>query len=367
MIVRAGISLFRLVRAVGFPLPQKFRFPLCLGHPSSPDKERIAQAIHKFDDLRIERFFSGQANTDPFGPATNRPSLMQRRCHFSSPWQNELFQRCQFFLTSIDHALKSSGILRLDRRHVLEDLSRSGRQYAAEIEQLVLHPAKILFQLFGRCATNLRVHRPYQPDRGIQFIHRAVRLDAQTVFGDLLSAGQPSTTRVTGSRVHLCNSHRSPSLRFRDRCGTEPAFDHMLKTNRAETIMERLFDPIHLLLGNHHLPAPALVSAALEHLPAVLAGLVNRPSQNSTPGCALMPFRNGCFTCFISVTRSASSINISLAPRPVMTTCCLGGRARSTGKTSATLTYSYCKAILNSSRMTIAYEESLKNSQVFSH
>src|SRR6476660_54022 len=367
MIVRAGISLFRLVRAVGFPFPQKFRFPLRLGHPSSPDKERIAQAIQKFDDLRIERFFFGQANADPFAPATDRPRLVQRRRHFADTWQNELFERCQFFLTSIAHALKPGGVLRLDRRHILEDLSRRSRQDTAEIEQLVLDPAKILLQLLGRRATSLRVHRPHQADGGIQFIHRPVRLDAETVFGDLLSSGQPSTTRVTGSRVHLGNSHRSPLLRFRDRCRTEPAFDHLLKTERTQAIVERLFDPIHLLLGNHHLPAPALVSAALEHLPAVLAGLVNRPSQNSTPGCALMPFRNGCFTCFISVTRSASSINISLAPRPVMTTCCLGGRARSTGKTSATLTYSYCKAILNSSRMTIAYEESLKNSQVFSH
>src|SRR6478672_1548380 len=108
MIVRAVISLFRLVRAVGFSLPQKFRFPLCLGHPSSPDKERIAQTIQEFDDLRIERFFSGQANADPLGPTTDRPGLMKRRRHFSSPWQNELFQRCQVLLASIDHALKSS-------------------------------------------------------------------------------------------------------------------------------------------------------------------------------------------------------------------------------------------------------------------
>ena len=84
MIVRAGIFLFRLVRAVGFTFPQKFRFPLCLGHPSSPDKERIAQAIHKFDDLPIERFFPGQTNADPFGPTADGPRLVQRRRHFAA-------------------------------------------------------------------------------------------------------------------------------------------------------------------------------------------------------------------------------------------------------------------------------------------
>src|SRR5690349_19522500 len=101
MIVRAGITLLRLVRAVGFPFPQKFRFPLCLGHPSSPDKERVAQAIQKFDDLHIERFFPGHANTDPLGSATDRSGLMQRRRYFSSPWQDELLERCQVLLASI--------------------------------------------------------------------------------------------------------------------------------------------------------------------------------------------------------------------------------------------------------------------------
>jgi hypothetical protein len=49
-------------------------------------------------------------------------------------------------------------------------------------------------------------------------------------------------------------------------------------------------NPVHLLFGNSQPTAPALVSATLEHLPAVLTRLVNWTSQNSTPGCALMPF-----------------------------------------------------------------------------
>src|SRR6185369_9653677 len=47
--------------------------------------------------------------------------------------------------------------------------------------------------------------------------------------------------------------------------------------------------------------------------------------QNSTPACALMPERNGCFTSVISVTRSAISISSSLALRPVSTTCVISG------------------------------------------
>ena len=47
--------------------------------------------------------------------------------------------------------------------------------------------------------------------------------------------------------------------------------------------------------------------------------------QNSTPACALMPARNGCFTSVISVTRSAASISFSDALRPVSTTWVSGG------------------------------------------
>src|SRR6478735_5699418 len=113
MIVRAGISLFRLIRAVGFSFPQKFRFPLCLGHPSSPDKERIAQTIQEFDDLRIKRFFSGQANADPLGPTTDRPGLMKRRRYSPATRQDEFLERRQFLLASIHHPLESHSVLRL--------------------------------------------------------------------------------------------------------------------------------------------------------------------------------------------------------------------------------------------------------------
>ncbi len=47
-----------------------------------------------------------------------------------------------------------------------------------------------------------------------------------------------------------------------------------------------------------------------------------KPDQNSTPICALMPCsRNGCLTIVISVTRSAASIKVSGALRPVRTMC----------------------------------------------
>jgi len=106
----------------------------------------------------------------------------------------------------------------------------------------------------------------------------------------------------------------------------------------TETIFIARGDPVHLGLRDTDLPTPALIPTARERHAASFARLGDRSSQNSTPGCALMPLRNGCLICFISVTRSASSINRSFAPRPVSTTCCIGGRARKTVTTSATST-----------------------------
>src|SRR5262249_16249212 len=57
--------------------------------------------------------------------------------------------------------------------------------------------------------------------------------------------------------------------------------------------------------------------------------------QYSTPFCALTPARYGCLTSFISVTRSARSINSSRAFRPVTTTCSVSRLRRSSSSTSS--------------------------------
>jgi hypothetical protein len=47
----------------------------------------------------------------------------------------------------------------------------------------------------------------------------------------------------------------------------------MLKTNRTEAIVERLFDPIHLLLGDPDLRTPTAVLTAGKDLIAASAHL----------------------------------------------------------------------------------------------
>ena len=65
---------------------------------------------------------------------------------------------------------------------------------------------------------------------------------------------------------------------------------------------------------------------AAPHLP--FAYHSTEPPQNSTPSCAFTPAAKWCFTCAISVTRSAASISSGLALRPVTTTCRSGRRAQ---------------------------------------
>jgi hypothetical protein len=56
------------------------------------------------------------------------------------------------------------------------------------------------------------------------------------------------------------------------------------QTDRAKAVLKAGGNPVHLPLRNADLPAPTLISAALKRLSAALAGFLNRPFQNSTPG-----------------------------------------------------------------------------------
>ena len=114
------------------------------------------------------------------------------------------------------HPFKANGILRLDRRHILERLSGRRRQQAAHVEELVLDPAKILLQLCGRRGgvAAFPVHRPGQSYRSVQLVHGSVRLDTEAVFRDLLSTGESRFPSVARSRVDLRDTHRSSYCGF---------------------------------------------------------------------------------------------------------------------------------------------------------
>src|SRR5262245_47833863 len=117
---------------------------------------------------------------------------MKRRLNLSATGEDEFLERSQVLLASIDHALEFGRILRFDCRHILERLTwRSGKQ-AANIEEFVLDPPKILLELFGRLDGSGRflVQCSHQANRGIQFIYGAVRFDTEAVFRDLLSSGK---------------------------------------------------------------------------------------------------------------------------------------------------------------------------------
>ena len=63
---------------------------------------------------------------------------------------------------------------------------------------------------------------------------------------------------------------------------------------------------------------------------------MRRCAHKSMPGCARIPARKACFTSRIALTVSAASIKVSCAARPVITTCCIGGRAWMAGMISST-------------------------------
>src|SRR5207245_7173571 len=74
-----------------------------------------------------------------------------------------------------------------------------------------------------------------------------------------------------------------------------------------------------------------------------------RDGYHSMPFCPFWPASMGCLTFVISVTRSAASISLGSASRPVITTCCWPGRAASTLTTSSTSTQPHFSGEVNSS------------------
>jgi len=58
-------------------------------------------------------------------------------------------------------------------------------------------------------------------------------------------------------------------------------------------------------------------------------------AHRSIPTCAFTPARKACFSSRIALTVSASAISSWCAARPVITTCCIGGRLRIGGSTSS--------------------------------
>src|SRR2546427_5217047 len=63
------------------------------------------------------------------------------------------------------------------------------------------------------------VERPHHPHERVQLVHHAIGFDPQTVFPDLLSAGQPRLSGIPRPRVDLGDPHAQssflPTLRSR--------------------------------------------------------------------------------------------------------------------------------------------------------
>ncbi len=140
---------------------------------------------------------------------------MKKTRHFSAPRQDELCERLEILLTAIHQFFQAQNILRHHLWHVLERLSRRSRKNAPDVEQFVLHPTQLVFELLGRRGFlfHVGVDYPHHTDRRIEFIDRPIRFDAQTIFPDLLPARQSGFSRVSCSRVDLRNPHHRFPLR----------------------------------------------------------------------------------------------------------------------------------------------------------
>ena len=63
-------------RALPFSLPQELRLTLLHSHPTSQNKQRVAETIQKAYEHRIQMLIPPQSHTETFSSSADRSSLM---------------------------------------------------------------------------------------------------------------------------------------------------------------------------------------------------------------------------------------------------------------------------------------------------
>src|SRR5579863_5223457 len=85
-----SILLYILARTTAYIwIPQNLGRAQLVGGPPRPDKKRVAQPVQVAHDLRIDRLFPRQRNTDSFGAPADRPAYMQLRIKPGASRQDE--------------------------------------------------------------------------------------------------------------------------------------------------------------------------------------------------------------------------------------------------------------------------------------
>ena len=188
---------------------------MVLGHPghilnpgsmvgsAAHGEEEVAQAIDPFDGLVGDWFGVTEVHHQPFGPSTHGSRQVESSGDLGSTRKHEAADLGGGCGIPVD--------LSLDGHHVVVRESSDaiavprplgGRKIGPEVEAAGLELREIgagivpevAFTIDGGCN---------QPEAGIQFIHRSIRLDPGMILAHPVSGEEPGLSIVTTTRVKL--------------------------------------------------------------------------------------------------------------------------------------------------------------------
>lgn len=184
-------------------LPQRLGCTEYMIHPTTPDKQSVAQSVQVLNSFPGHFFGFGKLHQQPFGTTAHRAADVQFGIEPASTGQHKRPERLQVLVGRIDFSLELSNFNRSNARLVRLNIRRQSREYGAEIKELVLHPLQndlesrqsrvLCAEFFGSDAR--------YADKRVQLIHCPVALDAERMFRYTLATYQLSLARISCSCI----------------------------------------------------------------------------------------------------------------------------------------------------------------------
>src|SRR5215831_6688814 len=176
-----------------------------MGGPTAPYEQGIAEPVQIPDRFGRNLFFAAERDDYPLSPPADRTGRMQFRIDPSAARQHKAAQRRQRSIHGVDLSLELLDLSvcnsRLFGMHILGPC----RENRAQVEQLVLNAAEDYGQV--REQGLARGRDACKTQERVQLVDRSVRLNAEIVFRNSLSAHKPGFAAIPALGVDAVERH----------------------------------------------------------------------------------------------------------------------------------------------------------------
>ena len=178
---------------------------------SAPHEERVREAVEVSDGLRIHRCGAREGDSAALGPAADGAADVEIGVEARAAGEHEGAKRGQLLLAFVHLALQQRDVGLGDARLLGMDVLGQRREDGSEVEELVLDAREGLREgddvgparrEEDAAREELRGGLAGRAHEGVELVDGAVRLDAQIVLGDALTADEARRALIAVAGVH---------------------------------------------------------------------------------------------------------------------------------------------------------------------